>query len=331
MASSSTRSILAAIIGNSVVMVSKFIGFFITSSSAMLAEAIHSFADVMNQSLLLVGVLRSNREADPLHKSGYGRERFVWSLISAVGIFFLGCGITLYHGVHHLLHPTPHEPFSMWGIAILIFSFVIEFYVLYVVYKELSEKAGEKPFWKYLRTEADPSSVAVFMEDSAACIGVLIALASVGLTQLTHQGYWDAIGSILIAILLGAIAVWLIARNRELLIGQSIPEEDMKKLQSILKSKDFLGKIDHIRTEVIGSESYDIQVEIEFDEQTLAKKLTLDLRKEYDSIETYDDFVLVSQKIAQRSMEHLTHTIDELEKEIQQAIPESKFIDIEPN
>ncbi len=331
MASESKKSIIAAIIGNSTVMVAKIIGFAVTGSSAMLAESIHSFADVMNQTLLLIGVQQSHKKADSTHTTGYGKERFIWSLISAVGIFFLGCGVTIYHGVSHLLHPTAPVAVNMWSIGILLFSLAVEGYVLFIAWKALKTMSKGAPFWQYLRKEADPSAVAVLMEDAAACLGVLIAMSSLLLTHFTNQYYWDAIGSILIGILLGFVAVWLIARNRELLIGESIPEKDMTKLLHILKKKSYLGNVDHIRTEVIGASEYDIQVEIELDEQKLAQTIPIDLKAEYEKISSFEDFSHFAQKLSVQSMEHVTQTIDDLEKEIQEQLPKTRFIDIEPN
>lgn len=330
MAANSKTSVIAAISGNTIVMIAKCIGFFFTGSSSMLAESIHSFADVLNQSLLLIGMNKSERSPDTEHATGYGRERFIWSLISAVGIFFLGCGVTLYHGVSHLLHPTPHEDYGFWPFGILIFSLAIEGWVFYIAWKSIKMAAKDKPFWQYLRKEADPSSVAVFMEDAAACFGIIIALISIALTSWTHETYWDAIGSIIIGILLGVIAVWLIQRNRELLVGQKIPEQDMEKLRAILK-KGYLGKVDHIRSEVIGADEYDIQVEIEVNERKLIETIPISLQEEYEKIKNFEDFSVFAQKLSVLSMEHLTTTIDELESEIQKELPNTRFIDIEPN
>ena len=153
MASNSKKSVLAAIGGNTVVMIAKCIGFFFTGSSSMLAESIHSFADVLNQSLLLIGMNKSEKSPDKEHATGYGRERFIWSLISAVGIFFLGCGVTIYHGVSHLMHPTPHEDYGFWPFGILLFSLAIEGWVFYIAWKSIKTAAEDKPFWKYLRKE----------------------------------------------------------------------------------------------------------------------------------------------------------------------------------
>ena len=331
MKSHNKTSILSAIGGNCIVMVAKLIGFLFTGSSAMLAETIHSFADILNQSFLLVGIIRAEQKPDKEHNTGYGRAQFVWAIISAVGIFFLGCGVTMYHGIHQLLHPTPFHEYRIWPIAVLAFSLLVEGTVLFIAWKELRQSAQGKPFWNYLREEADPSTVAVFMEDSGACIGVMIAFISIGLTSYTHQTYWDAIGSIIIGILLGGIAIWLIQRNKDLLLGRSIPSADLEILHKILRQKHYLGNIDHIRTEIIGSSDYDIQLEIEFNEHKLLQTLPINLQEEYNNIHCYKDFCAASQKISLLSINHLIETIDSLEEEIKTNIPNIRFIDIEPN
>ena len=162
MSGESKKSVLSAIIGNTIVMIAKFGVFLSTGSSAMLAESVHSLADVMNQSLLYVGVLRSSQNPDSDHSSGYGREQFVWALISAVGIFFLGCGVTLYHGIESLLHPHEGPVVGIQtSIAVLIFALVVEGYVLYIAYAGLKKQSAGRPFLPFLKTQADPSSVAV--------------------------------------------------------------------------------------------------------------------------------------------------------------------------
>ena len=218
---SSTRAVVIAIVGNFSVMCAKFIAFFATGSGALFSEGVHTFADLLNQILLLIGIKRSTHNADDKFAYGYAAERYVWALISAVGIFFLGCGVTMYHGISSLLHE--HEPLSHlgWAVGVLIISFIIEFYVLIVAVRSVKQAADGKPLFKYMKDEADPAIVAVVLEDSAACLGVLIALAAIALTHLTGHQYWDAVGSITIGILLGLIAFWLIQRNRSILIGES--------------------------------------------------------------------------------------------------------------
>ena len=332
MALNSKGSVVAAILGNSLVMLAKFVGFFFTGSSAMLAESIHSLADVMNQSLLLLGIYQSEKDADDLYLRGYGRDRFIWSLISAVGIFFLGCGVTLYHGITHLLHPTQvklTESDYLWAIGILLFALVVEGAVLWIAYSSLKAVAP-KHFWRYIRNEADPSVVAVLMEDFAACLGIIIALVALMLTHYTQASYWDAIGSILIGLLLGVIAVWLVHRNRQLLLGQSIPDHGQQAVLAVMNKHDFIEEIDHFHTESIGASRYEAQIEADFDEEALLKALDIDLKEAYKNIKTEEDFVAFCTHYGAESMRLMQRSIQDLEQEIKEAVPEIDYIDIEP-
>jgi solute carrier family 30 (zinc transporter), member 9 len=315
-------------------MVAKFVASTVTGSSTMLAEGFHSLADVLNQTLLLLGIERSNKDANIEFHSGFGRERFIWSLISAVGVFFLGCGASLYHGISGLLSDAHHELTNIpWAIGVLLFSLIVEGIVLYLAASSLIKQATAEdiPFMDYIDEQADPTEVAVLLEDSAACLGLVIALIAIGLTYWTGELYWDAIGSILIGVLLGFVAIVLVQKNRSLLIGRSIPATDMKILRSILNSKKYLGEIQHIRAEVIGSGKYEVQIEIEFNEHHLVQSLPFDLKTAYDGISTFEDFQGFCTNFSEHAMQHMVTTIDELELEIQNKIPEIEFIDIEPN
>ena len=197
--SSSKQSVLAAIIGNTVVMTGKFVVSGLTGSSTMLAEAFHSLADVLNQILLLKGIKQSEQEANIQYKSGFGRARFVWALISATGIFFLGCGMSLWHGIQGLLSHEPHSVKDLHiAITVILISLLIEGAVLVYASKALMAQANKEniPFLEYLNHHADPTELAVLLEDGAACIGLVIALVCIWLTDLTGNPIWDSIGSI---------------------------------------------------------------------------------------------------------------------------------------
>jgi len=326
----SKKAVVAAIAGNSVVMVAKFAGFFVTGSGAMLSEAIHTLADLMNQILLFIGIVRSEKEPDTHYHYGYGRERYVWALMSAVGIFFLGCGVTVYHGVDALMHPHEVEGLGV-AIGVLIFALVIEGIVLWIAFKGLWAAKGELPFFNYLKTTADPSAVAVLLEDAAACLGVLIALATIGLTKLTGQLWWDAIGSILIGLLLGAVAIWLIVRNKELLVGRSMPADARAKVREVLRNRKTVEEIVEMKSRVIDTETYDVLVTVEFAGERFAERMEDTLRTAWDGIEDYPQFRTFAVKFADQIVESLGDEIDALEREIEAAVPQIKHIDIEPN
>ncbi len=331
MAADGSRTTVAmAIGGNSLVMVAKFVAFGITGSGAMLSEAIHTLADVLNQILLMVGIVRSEKPADGDYRYGYGQERFVWALISAVGIFFLGCGVTLYHGISSLMHP--HEVSGLgWAVGVLLFSLAVEGVVLYVAARALLRAAAGEPFWRYVNDKADPSAVAVVLEDFAACLGVIIALVCILLVQVTGAVWWDAVGSILIGVLLGAVAIWLIARNRELLVGRALPPATRARVQEVVRQHGAVTRMVRIKSRPLGPESYDVMLELDFDGSKIAQRMEGRLIEAWDEIEDYASFKAFAVRFADEVVDALGDEIDEMEAEIREAVPEAKHIDIEPD
>ena len=152
--SSSEKSVMAALAVNSVLTVVKFVAFNITGSGAMMSETIHSFADVMNQALLLIGIKRGSKKADGVYQFGYGRERFVWALMSAVGIFFLGCGFTVMHGIEALQHPEELSSIG-WAMGVLSISLLLDLGVFIYAFRALWKQKGNKPFINFLLTDKD--------------------------------------------------------------------------------------------------------------------------------------------------------------------------------
>jgi zinc transporter 9 len=328
MAAGSRRAVAAAIAGNGIVALAKLVAFLLTGSAAMLSESLHSVADTMNQVLLMIGINRSTRRADPQFPFGYGAERAVWALMSAVGIFFLGCGVTLYHGVSALIHP--HQLTDLWvAVAVLVISLLIEGYVLMVAVRAVYQAAGSQSFWRYLRHEADPTVVAVVLEDSVACLGVLIAMLGIALSHLTGTTAWDAIASILIGLLLGAIAICLIARSRRLLVGPAVPPEVHQQIRRIITSHRSVEKIINLRTRVLDTETYRVAADLEFDGEQLAEKLEAGLRQAYTEISSYEDFRAFATHYADDVVEALGDEIDAMEEEIRQQVPKARYLDIE--
>jgi zinc transporter 9 len=327
---SSRSSVIAALIGNTVVAVFKFVAFFVTGSGTMLSEAIHTVADVMNQVLLLVGIVRSQRDPDEDFEYGYGRERFVWALMSAVGIFFLGCGVTIYHGVSSLLHP--HEVTGLgWAVGVLIGALAIEGFVLAIAARGLMRLRGDIPFWTYVRERADPSAVAVLLEDAAACLGCIIALIAIGLVHVTGETYWDAIGSIAIGVLLGFVALWLIGRNRALLVGSAMPADARARVREVLRRHATVEELVELKSNVIDTETYDVLLTIEFNGERFAQRLRPELEAAYAEIDDVDEFIVQAGRFADKVLSLLGDEIDLIEAEIREAVPQVKIIDIEPN
>ena len=225
MAGGSTKAVLTAIAGNGMVTVAKFIGFSISGSSALLAEAVHSMADTANQCMLYLGLRRSQRVADTNHHFGYGQERYFWNLVSAVTIFFLGCVYTIMHAVEQLQHD--HTPELSWIPFLIIgFAFIVEGYSLYVAYVEFRRQAREagKSFRTYFVETRDPTTLAVLIEDAVAVLGLVLAAVGMGLAAWTGSALFDGIAAICIGLLMGGLAWFLAATNRKFLLNRSNDE-----------------------------------------------------------------------------------------------------------
>lgn len=222
-----------AIVANFAILISKLCVFMASGSSSILAEAVHSVVDIANQALLRTGLARSVKQPDASYNYGYRREVFVWSLISGVGIFCLGAGVSIVHGVHGLMHPNPVIEHLGASLAVLFISFVIESYSLSVAYRALAEgaKLAGMPVKQYVKLGIDPTSTSVVCEDGAAVLGLVVAAGCLMITKVTGNAAYDAVGSIVVGTLLGAVAVFLIQTNRKALIGRSLSPQKARVTQ----------------------------------------------------------------------------------------------------
>lgn len=325
-----TLSVTLALMGNGLITVIKFIGWSLSGSSALFSEAIHSFADTMNQSLLLVGIKRSVKKADQAHTYGYGQERFLWALISACGIFFLGAGVTVYHGITTLRHQT-HAEISLLTFLILIASFIIEGFTLFVAYRELKRSFPKHKLRKIL-DEGDPTTIAVIYEDGVAVLGVLVAIISITLTKLTGQSYWDSIGSIIIGLMLGVVAILLINKNRSFLLHKAIPADIQEGILDLLEAEPGVEKVLDFKSTILDVGAYHVKCEIEFNGSHLLKHLQTDLRREFDEIDgDFEEFKKFSARFIDRIPRLVGEHINRIEERIQKEFPAIIHIDIEIN
>jgi cation diffusion facilitator family transporter len=215
-----TKHIIQSLIVNLIIAACKSVAAFMTNSGAMLAEAIHSFADCANQALLYVGVKQAQRPADEKHPLGYGRSVYFWSFMVALLLFSVGGMFSVYEGVHKFTHPEPVEHI-MWGVGILIFSIVLEGYATYSNVIEMNQRRGNTAFFKYLKQTKDSDLVVIFGENSAAVLGLVLALGFMLASYFTNDGRYDAIGSLLIGLVLIGVAIFLSREVKSLLIGES--------------------------------------------------------------------------------------------------------------
>lgn len=332
MAVSGTTSVTYALVGNAFIAVLKVIGFLISGSASFFAEAIHSIADTLNQSLLLLGLKRSVKVADKHFTYGYGSERFLWALISACGIFFLGAGVTVYHGItalteHHEVYVSPLM------VGILLTALVVEGFTLFKAYTELTKHTAGNTLKERL-ANGDPVTVAVVYEDAAAVLGVMIALLALAAASVTHSPVYDAVGSILIGALLGVIAVYLIAKNREFLIGKAVPVRIGDEIAELIASSPYIEKVIDFRSEVLDIGKYHIKCEVEFNGAALLSEIIKqdDLREEYENIkDDFEEFKKFVVYQTNRVPRLVGRKIDELEKQVTQKYPQVVSLDIELN
>lgn len=215
-----TGHIIQSLIVNILIASSKGFAAFMTGSGAMLAETIHSFSDCANQALLLVGVKQSQRPANDIHPLGFGREVYFWSFMVAMLLFSIGGMFSIYEGVHKFNHPEPIENFA-WGIGILVLSLCLEGYATFSNIVELNKRRGNLGFFKYLSRSKDSDLIVIFGENSAAVLGLVIALAALSAAYSTGDGRYDALGSLGIGVVLISVAIFLSIKVKSLLIGES--------------------------------------------------------------------------------------------------------------
>jgi cation diffusion facilitator family transporter len=218
----STFTVFVAVAVNLAVAVAKTVAAAVSGSASMTAEAAHSWADTGNQGFLIVANRRGGRPPDAAQPLGYGREAYVWSLLAAVGLFVVGGSLSVWRGVTELLHGEATAENYLVAYVVLGVAFVLESSSLFQAFRQLRGEAAslDRDLLAHVLDTSDPTTRAVFAEDTAALIGIVVALLGIGLHQITGQAMWDAIGSIVVGVLLGVVAVVLIDRNRRFLVGE---------------------------------------------------------------------------------------------------------------
>ncbi len=267
-----TKAVVAALVGNSLIAVAKFIGFLLTRSSAMLAEAIHSVADASNQALLLLGKKSAKKVADSEHQFGYGRERYFWSFVVALILFALGSAYALYEGVEKILHPHEIERVGI-ALAILGAGIIIEGFTLWTAVKESLPLKGSMTWWQFIRRSRTPELPVVLLEDLGAQLGLITAFLAIIMAKVTGNAVWDGIGTLAIGILLGIIAVILIIEMRSLLIGEGADIDEMKAIRSAISDHNQVTSLIHLRTQYLGPEDLLVAAKVAFDETLTVEQL----------------------------------------------------------
>jgi cation diffusion facilitator family transporter len=240
----SLGSILFALAANLTIALAKGVAAALTGSPALLAETLHTLADTGNEVLLWIAIRRSRRPADASHPFGYGPERYYWALLAAIGMFVVGGAVSIWDGVHALIHPPPLEAF--WaGVAVLVVALVLDGSSRMVAGRQLRAQAARRrqPLREYLRESPDPTVITVFFEDTIDVLGAALALVAIVLHRLTGSSVPDALGSIVIGLLLCFMASRLTARNRGLLSNQSVPPRYLVALRARLEAEAAIAEV----------------------------------------------------------------------------------------
>jgi len=297
-ASGGGRAILAALTANLGIALTKFVAWFFSGSASMLAEGVHSLADSGNQLLLLLGGRKSRRAADAEHPFGYGRERYVYAFVVAIILFTVGGVFSLYEGVDKITNP--HELENVWlPILVLAVSICLEGYSLRTAVKESNRSRGTQSWFRFIRRAKAPELPVVLLEDAAALTGLTFALLGVGLSAITGNAVFDAIGTLMIGALLIVVAVILGIETKSLLVGEGASDADAHALRSAIESGEDVERVIHMKTLYLGP-----------------------------------DELLVAAKVAfpaAETLEHVAAGIDAAEQRIRAAVPAARVVYLEPD
>ncbi|MCU7872996.1 MAG: cation diffusion facilitator family transporter [Candidatus Thiodiazotropha sp. (ex Lucinoma borealis)] len=272
MASGSKKVIFAALIGNSLISITKFVAASITGSSAMLSEGIHSLVDTGNQGLLLYGIARSKKPADEDFPFGHGKEIYFWSFIVAILIFALGGGISIYEGIKHVQHPEPMSS-PLVNYIVLGLAIIFEGAAWLFAFREFSRAKGKWGYVEAIQRAKDPSIFVVLFEDTAAMLGLVVAFAGIALTQLTGIPVFDGIASIIIGLILVGTAVWLAYETKSLLIGESANPAVVQGIRELVSSKASIECVNEVLTMHMGPDFILANLSVDFRDSITADEV----------------------------------------------------------
>ena len=284
MASGNKTVIYAALIGNGLISVTKFVAAGITGSAAMMAEGIHSLVDTGNQGLLLFGLKKAKVPADRLHPLGHGKEVYFWSFVVAVLIFALGAGISLYEGWHRTMHPEPVEN-PMVNFVVLGLAICFESVAWYLAWKEFRKFQGRRSLSAAVKAAKDPTTFVVLFEDTAAMLGLVVAGVGLGISAAFDLPVFDGIATLCIGAILTFTAIWMAVRVKSLLIGEAADEEVIEDVRRRAGELDCVVGVNDVITLHMGPEFILVNVAVDFkddvpagDVEQAIEKLTREIR-----------------------------------------------------
>ncbi|MEY2635054.1 MAG: hypothetical protein RIS75_994 [Actinomycetota bacterium] len=292
------RAVLAALIANLGIAAAKFVAFFLTTSTSMLSEAVHSLADSGNQVLLLIGSKHAKRTTSADHDFGYGRVRYIYGFIVSIVLFVVGGAYSLYEGIHKWQHPEEVGRPEI-ALAVLAVAIVLESFSLRTAIKEVNHIRGRRTIWQFVRASRQPELPVIVLEDIGALTGLLFAFIGVVLSTVTGDARFDGLGAMAVGVLLVVIAIILSLEMTSMLVGESALEEDRAAISKTLDAAPFVNRLIHLRTLHVGP-----------------------------------DELLVAAKVAvtpTMTAQEISVAVDEVEGQIRAVVPQSRYIFIEPD
>jgi cation diffusion facilitator family transporter len=257
------KVVYAALAANSIIAAMKFAAASFTGSSAMLSEAIHSLVDTGNQGLILHGMRRSTRPPDANHPFGYGKELYFWAFVVAILIFAVGAGVSIYEGVLKLIDPHPIDNIYI-NYAVLGAALVFECFAWYVAYKEFNKGRGGQSMWRALRTSKDPTVFTVLFEDTAALLGLLVAVLGLALYQAFGWIAFDGLASIVIGLILAATASFLAYESKGLLVGEGASPKVLEGVRRIVAAEPGVEHINELLSMHLGPRDVLLNLSVDF-------------------------------------------------------------------
>ena len=272
MASGSPRTIIIALVANVGIAAAKFAAAAVTGSSAMLTEGVHSLVDSTNQLLLLYGRKQSQRPADALHPFGYGRELYFWSFVVAILVFTLGAGVSIYEGVGHILHPE-HATAPVIAFIVLAVSGALEGWSTIEAKKDFDKARGARSIWQEIRHSKDAPILVLLLENTGAMIGLALAGGGLALSLITGNPFWDGLASVLIGLVLGALAVLLLYEAKSLLIGEAADSDVVEAIRACAQGHADVMKVGEVLTLHSSPDMVTVIISADFDDAITARQV----------------------------------------------------------
>ncbi|KAJ3069712.1 hypothetical protein HDU98_007217 [Podochytrium sp. JEL0797] len=336
----SNKVVLLAMTSNACMFSAKLYAAVLSGSASMFAEALHSLADMLNELLLWVGIRRSLRGPDANHPYGFSSERTAWALVSGVGIFFLGGGVSVYHGISGLLNPHTLGDATI-GFWVLGLSLCFEIVTLTYAYRQISRSAASArmTFTDYIRRGSDPTSVQIFLEDCTSILGIMIASTSISLSKYLALPWLDSVGSIAIGALLASLSIFLVRRNISSLVERSMRAERKDYIVAILESDPIVRSLHDVKTTQIGMDWVRFKAEVLFEGEEVTRRYIASaypgegsLQREFEKVKSFQDeaaFRKWFEGQGGKVISKLGAEVDRLELELKAKAPEVKHCDLE--